>query len=233
MKNLLGLAAAAVVLFSLSAGLSLWLNQTRQAAEPTKKDEDKGPKRVIDKEPETDKAPGKGPAKTDTPPLPDPGIKLGDLEERLRRRESQVELVARDLNAERQALDDLYRQVNAATKAAAARAAEAEDKAAVVPAKGTAPSAADPDPGADKKQLAQLSRVYAAMSPEAAAPIFRQMADGGGLDRAAQIIAGMPDRNAAQLLDRISQGDAGLATQITDRILRLRRTTPAGGAKTP
>lgn len=232
MKNVLVLGAVAVVLFSLSAALSLWLNQTRQAAaDAAKKDDDKTPKKLTGEDPgkDKDKTPGKAPPTVD-PKLSDPGARVDAMEDRLRRRESQMDLVLRDLQGERQAMDDLYRQVTAATKAAAARAAEAEEKGTVVPAKGTA--APEADAAAEKKNADQLSRLYAAMTPESAAPILKQMADGGRLDTAVRIIAGMPDRNAAQLLDRISQTDAGLASQITDRILRLRRA-PAGGAKAP
>lgn len=232
MKNVLVLGAVAVVLFSLSAGLSLWLNQTRQAAaDAAKKEDDKTPKKLTGEDPGKgpEKTPGKAPAAVD-PKLPAPGTKLDEMEDRLRRRESQMDLVLRDLQAERQAMDDLYRQVTAATKAAAARAVEGEEKGTVVPAKGTAPSEADAS--AEKKQVAQLSRVYAAMSPESAAANLKEMADKGRLETSALIVAGMPDRNAAQVLDRISQTDAGLATQITERILRQRRP-PAAGTKTP
>jgi flagellar motility protein MotE (MotC chaperone) len=223
MKNILVLAVVAVVLFSISAGLSVWLNQNRATTLPTEKEKAQP---VINKEPDKDKdkTPGKGPPKTDGSALPDPGLRLNDAEDRLRRRESQMDLVLRDLAGERQAVDELVRQVTAATKQVADEPPPAPKTPAAVP-KGGAP---DAEAGADKKGIDQLSRLYAAMPPDSAATILKKMADGGQLDTSVRILAAMQERQAAQILAAISLSDDGLAAQITQRIRMLRRPTPAG-----
>jgi flagellar motility protein MotE (MotC chaperone) len=228
-KYFLQLALVAMTLFSVSAALSLWLNQSQQTAE--KKDaEEKAAKRPgKDTEPPADKDKEKPPRPASKLPdvsLPGAGpteamAAVREREDRLDRRQAQVDLILRDLQAERNAVDALMRQVTDETKKAAARAAEeATAPAQPLPKKDTL------DPATEQKNIGQLVRLYDAMPAESAAPILKQMADSGRMDTAVQILAQMKDRQAAQVLAAF--GDTALAGQITDRIRLLRRAAPAG-----
>jgi len=227
MKYFMQLALVALLLFSVSAALSLWLNQSKQPVaekEAADKPAKKGGKDADASEKPKD---GKTP-KYDTPGLTDvsPGGAMSavrDREDRLERRQAQMDLILRDLQAEREAVDALQRTLTTETKAAAIRATEVEAKA-VTPPKTLL---IEPDPAGEKKNIDQLARLYDAMAPESAAPILKQMADSGRMDTAVRILAQMRDRQAAQVLAAFA--DPSLAAQLTDRVRALRRL-PATGA---
>ena len=143
-------------------------------------------------------------------------------EERVERRRAQAELVLRDLQAERDAVDALLRRVSAATQDAAAAAREA---AANPPApKLPDPNAADPD------AIRRMAAMYDNMTPESAALILKQMADGGKLDTAVRILSQMQPRAASRVLAEI---EPTLAAQLLEKMRSLKRTTPAPGAAAP
>lgn len=69
-------------------------------------------------------------------------------------------------------------------------------------------------------RLAKLARVYDAMTPEGAATILKRFAESGAgkLDQAADVLALMDERNAARLLEAMS--DPALAEQLVERMRR-------------
>ncbi|HEY1188710.1 MAG TPA: hypothetical protein VGE74_13735, partial [Gemmata sp.] len=125
MKNLLVLGAIALLLFSLSAALSLWLNQSKQEtaqtdkATPDKKDDGKaippknGAAHESPKEPEK-KIPNIAPPSAGSP---EAGVR--DQQEKLERKALQISLVLADVQAQREATDMLLKQVTAEFKSAA------------------------------------------------------------------------------------------------------------------
>jgi flagellar motility protein MotE (MotC chaperone) len=225
MKYYLQLALVAVFLFSVSAALSLWLNQPK----PTTEAKDEKPKKGAtddhaaekDKDKEKSALPKVSPALGghDTSPAA-ATLAVREREDRLERRQAQMAMVMRDLESEQAAYDALVRRVTDEAKAAATRAAE-PPPLAVVPKKETTLDAL-----AEKKNIEQLARLYDAMTPEAAAPILRQMADSGKIDTAVRILASMKDRQAAQVLGAF--GDTELAVQVTERVRLLKKLAPAG-----
>lgn len=234
MKGLVQIGVVAVVLFSVSAALSVWLYQSRQpAAEPTDADKagekagDKAPKKQPDAAPKDEpkaKSPDAAPA---VGPTPEAVAALRDREARLDRRAQQLEIVVADLKGEREAMDALLRQATAEVRAAAGRAAEVAVKAAPTDADRARLAEAE---AAEKKNIERLAALWDAMAPETAAPILRQMADGGRMDTAVRVLAQMKDRQASRLLGEL--GDAALAAQLFDRMRLLRPggagTLPAG-----
>lgn len=234
MKYFIQLAFAALLLFSVSAALSLWLNQSRQSPE-TREGEKAAKKGGKEFEPPSEKGgkESKAPGKAEGPHEPSSGGAMAavrEREDRLERRQAQIDLILRDLQSEREAVDALVRQVTSEAQAAAVRVGEAESKIAAAP---KAPAGPDP---AERKNIEQLARLYDNMAPESAAPIIKQMADSGRMDTAVRILAQMRDRQAAQLLAALS--DPSLAAQLTEKVRQLKRAaaggaTPAGGTTTP
>jgi flagellar motility protein MotE (MotC chaperone) len=232
MRFLVQLALAAAALFAVSAALSVWLYQTSHPAADAadtgkaKKKDAERPEKEREKEPEPKKLPDPVP----TPPGADPGglAALREREARAERRQAQVELVLRDLLAEREAYDALLRQANGELKQAAARTAEV---AAAPPPVDAAKAKADAE-AAEQKNVAAAAQRFDAMAPEAAAPILRQMADSGKMDLAVRILAQMKDRQAARVLGEF--GDNTLAAQLFSRMVQLRPNgTVAPAAGTP
>lgn len=244
MKSLLPIVLAALALFGVSAAMSVWLYQTKAPAEatdpdkpekPAKKAKEKEPDRAADKD-TADKSEPKAKEKdAGLPKLLPESPTLADIrtrEEQLARQTDIRDLVLRDLQFEQDNVDRLRQQVTAEMKAAAA----------------ALPTPAQINLDADKrkaeadalewKNLKALVPKYESMSAEAAAPIFRQMADSGKMDTAAKMLSLMKDRQAGAIIAGIAATDAQLAGQITERILKLRQpptspVTPAGGATTP
>jgi flagellar motility protein MotE (MotC chaperone) len=222
-KNFLVLGLLAFVLFSVSAAMSLWLNQSKQT-EPTAKKEEKpdegegkkgkkkdegGPKEMADK-PVVPK---------DTPGGLDVGAQNRARQERLDYQKTQVEVVQRDLQVAREENGKLLSRVMVELKGAGddakrldLREKELKDKLGSI--------AKD-----EEKNYLQLAGTYEAMAPENAAPVFKEMAEKGNLDMAAKIISKMKERSAARVFDAMN--DPGLVFQIMQRMKDLRPAPPA------
>ncbi len=76
--------------------------------------------------------------------------------------------------------------------------------------------------GVEAKNLKQMANIYDKMDPEAAAQNILQMADKGKLDTAVAILANMRDRNAANILGEISKQNSDVAVQLFDRMRYLK-----------
>ncbi|MBA4065305.1 MAG: hypothetical protein C0501_16660 [Isosphaera sp.] len=214
MKNFLILGLLALFLFSVSAALSLWLNQSRNAPDPA----DKAAPKSRAPDPKDPPEPKPLPKAEPPPPGADSAAILSDREARLARRSAQVELVMKDIQSQRDAVEATLRQVNSELKAVAARTGELDGQAADLKKKLAEVELSE------AKNIGEMAARYDTMAAESAAPIFRQMADSGQLDTAVKILARMKPRNAAQVLAAL--GDTALATQLTDRMLRLRTAPP-------
>jgi flagellar motility protein MotE (MotC chaperone) len=239
MKNFLILGLLAALLFSVSAGLSLWQNQSKKEAEAGEKDKEKAaskhPAKPEAKEPPETHAPPKAGHAPGTAPAagPDSSAILADRESRLRLRSEQVEMVLRDLQVERQVIENMLKQVNAELKNVSNRSTELEAVAADLERKRIEFNATE------KQNITKMATMYDSMPPENAAPILKQMADSGKMDTAVKILAQMKDRQAARILAELN--DASLAAQLLDKMRLLKPTpapgtVPAGGpppAKTP
>ena len=230
MKNLLFLGVIALLLFCLSAALSLWLNQTRQPQDTAEK-EKALPKADLSKvgEPKEKDAPdSKNGAKTTptTPPGPTADGLAAERQEKLERKAVQVALVLQDLQAQREATDALLRQVAAELKVASksteidAAAAEAAKKKAELDVTA-------------KSNYVKLAALYDAMTPEGGAKLLQEMAEAGTgkMEQAAQILALMKERNAAKLLEAMT--DTSLAGQLTRKVLTLKGLNGPASAPPP
>lgn len=226
MKNFIVLGLLAGLLFSISAALSLWLNQ--KPADPNaEKDKDKD--KVVAKAPAKDgpkEAEPKAP-KIDTPPPsgPESGAALVRIEqEKVKLRAEQLELVVRDLKVQRDATDAALRAVTTELKKIPAETSRLDALAEDLKKRQVELEAGE------KKNIDKIAAMYDAMSPEAAAPTFKQMADSGKIDMAAKILAQMKERNAARVLEAMS--DPALALQILEKVKGIRAAAPPA-PKTP
>ena len=226
MKNFLILGLLALLLFSVSAALSLWLSQSKQTEASAEKDKDKDKDKALAKGPkggDPKEAVEPRPAASKTPDGPAGGaesaaLNLREQQDKLVRRAAQVELVVRDLQSQREATEASLRQVlvelknaSAETSKLAALENDLKQKITVVEA-------------GEGKTIEKIAAMYDAMTPEAAAPILKQMADSGRLEMAAKVLVKMKERNAARVLEAL--GDPALALQILEKMRTLRAATP-------
>ncbi len=222
MKNFLILGLLALLLFSVSAALSLWLNQSKQADTTTEKDKDKDKDKAAGKGPkETGEAPKVPGPKVDSPPPPGPesaALILRDRESKLALRAAQLELVIRDLQSQRESTEVTLRQVMNELKNVSTETTKLDALAEDLRKKKVEFEAGE------KKNIDKIAVMYDAMTPEAAAPILKQMADNGRLEMAAKILVQMKERNAARVLEAL--GDPALALQILEKMRGLRAATP-------
>lgn len=227
MRSIIQLALVALVLFGVSAALSVWLNQSR-LADTGAKDPDKSALASGKDEKGGEKAGEKAARpqpkdEKEKPAVPEagPGAVAADVrlrEERLELRQARMALVDQDLRAEREAVDALLRRVTAEAREAAANASRDAVAAAAAPPKAPAdPDAANPD------AIRKMAAMYDNMTPESAALIFKQMSDAGKLDTAVRILSQMQPRQASRVLAEI---EPSLAAQLLEKMRSLKRTTP-------
>lgn len=229
MKNFLILALVAALLFSISAALSLWLNQSRQSeAQPDKeKEKDKtavnknGHKEVPEPQPSPKTEPK-------TEPKPDHGVGLDpttfrDREAQLARRAAQIDMVVRDLQVQRDVVDTLVRQVATDMKSAAGKLDQLETLASQIEKKKADISESE------KQNISRIASMLDTMTPEGAARVIVQIADSGKLDNAARVLVLMKDRQIGRVLDQL---DPALAAQLLERV-RSMRSPSVAPAPTP
>jgi hypothetical protein len=226
MKNYLVLGLLALTLFSVSAALSLWLNQSKQPveAEKDKKDKDKDEK-------VTAKANKGGDPKEEPKPagkvdLPTKGTEDNlknslKLQDQAARRAEQIELVMGDLQAQREANELLVRRVSEELR----RATDEVTKAATAMAAADAAKPKQPEPQLlDPKDLAKLANVIEGMEAGPAAAYVKEMVERGRLEVAARVLLQMKAGKASALLAEFK--DPALGEQILDKMTKLR---PAKG----
>lgn len=226
MKNFLILGLTALLLFSISAALSLWLNQGRYASEnsspSTEKSGKKGSTEKEATEPHNTKTEHKaesGLGGTD----PDSLSKLSQREKRIDLRSEEISLILKDVLAQRDTIDTLIRQVAVELKTAEGKVNDLEVRAAELEKKRV-----DFDI-AERKNIERIAGLLDAMAPESAAATLKQMADSGKLEVAAKVLALMKDRNAARALGELA--DPSLAAQLLDKMRLLKAASTAPGVR--
>jgi flagellar motility protein MotE (MotC chaperone) len=240
MKNYLILGLASLLLFSVAAGLSMWLQQSKtQTAEDKAKDQEKETKKGLkddkDKGAKDDKSKEKGdPVKPKdegvTGPLTiaaeqkEQQEALKRREQRLEKRQAQVELILQDIRTQRDEVDNVAKKVAGEMKLLAARAADPETAAQPDPAPKK-PIFAEPRPPqadpSEKKNLERLAVMYEAMPPETAAKILQEMADRGNMDSAVKVLGQMRERQAGKVIAEMP--DTTLAAQLLEKLRQLKR----------
>lgn len=233
MKNLIILALTSMLLFSVSAGLSIWLKQSKdEAAKPEKETKKEPEKKEAEKKAEKDDH-AKPAEKPDTSHGPDTGDVARTREEKLQKRAERIELVLKDAREVQEAHDRLAKQVATEAKAALERNNELENRAGTLQKQknelelGLAEAKKAPPPAdlkkaqaeadaAEAKSLDTMATLIEAMPSEKAAANLQEMANTGKLETAGKLLARMKPRQAAKVLSEIS--DFALAGQLMDKM---------------
>jgi hypothetical protein len=218
MKNFLILGLTALLLFSISAALSLWLNQGRYAAENSPSTEKTTKKNASDKDKETaEPRSQKGEPKLESGlggVDPESLARARDRDRRLNQREDEINLIVKDIIAQRDVVDALMKQMAVELKTAESKVGDLEVRTAEMEKKRVDFEAAE------RKNIERIAGLLDAMAPESAAATLKQMADSGRLEVAAKVLALMKERNAARALGEL--GDPALAAQLLDKMRLLK-----------
>jgi hypothetical protein len=251
-KIIIGLVVA-VALFSISAGVSWYLQPA--AAPPTEKKAEKENFATgtlhhgSETSPEKKKTPSE--EVNSTRPSIRPGqapdseylSKLAaDLElqsDGLRRREQNmtnrqknIDLVYKEILKEQRNVDVLRKQIDEEMKLLAEKADAIESKYKMTNAQGAKIEEQNKElrqtmlevEDAEKARIKQMANFYDKMESEKAAPSFQEMVDSGKLDMAVKILANMSDRKASGLLSQLP--NQTLAVQLLDRLRGLKSPPP-------
>lgn len=234
MKNIILIGLASLVLFGISAGLSVWLqmNATKStdAAHGDEKDKKKKPADDHGDAKPTGKDDGHGDPK-DKPAEAKPAAAAKDAD-RVEYRRLQMEVVAADLNSQMQDYDKLLKQIGAEMKAMLVQQEQLDAKAAEIKQAEdrTTKAAADVKKGildVEDSERANITRIAALadnMPPETTAGILQQLVDGGKIDTAVKVLASMKERTAAKVLAAVT--DPSVPPLIVERLKTLKRNTP-------
>lgn len=257
MQKLIVLGVVAVTLFALSAGTSIYLRRTEEAA----------PEQPVD----TPAIRKGNPAQAHTPggqaaeagntgsPLK-PAVRppynpeaesaaqlaanlnkqteaLKSREQALAARQKSVELAYQDVRHERAGLDELRKKLAQEMAALEAKLATLEQSSGELDQKQQKTSKQLDElknstfafEGQEQERLKHLATVYDAMAPAGAAKILQQMADSGGLETAAKVLSLMKERQAAKVIAELP--DAVVAAQLMEKLKTLQK--PAAPVKKP
>lgn len=246
MKNIIIVCLVAVLLFGVSAGISLYLQnpglftpgKDKEAAKSeTKADKEKPGEKVARKVEEVPPLVQPPPAST-TEQAARLLARLQEKEQALKAREQaalekegRLKIVHEDIRGERALLELLRQQIAAeltrlidkqATVARKASGLEDQKKEAAKLLAEMKSRQIELDKG-ETANLAKMASLADSMPPEKAAGVIKQLADSGKIDTAVKLLAQMKPSRAAQVLAEMS--DAALAADLLEKMLRLKKQT--------
>lgn len=204
MKNIIVIGLVSLVLFGVSAGLSVWLQSNAKPADSGH--EEKKNKQFNNESKDT----GKDHLDTTKEKQAETKPPTSKEIERAEYRRLQMEVVAADLNGQMQDYDKLLKKVGAEMKQLLLKQDELDAKAAEVQKEADRISKTNPDPKkaeADTDERANIARMASLadqMTPTAAAQVIQQLADSGKTDTAVKMLAQMKERTAAKAIDAIT-----------------------------
>jgi hypothetical protein len=229
MKNFLILGLTAMLLFSISAALSLWLNQGRYASETSPTTEKTTTKKASTEKEALESHNNRSETKETVlgGVSPESLRQNAERERRLELRADEINLILKDILAQRDVIDTLIRQVAIELKSADNKLTDLEIRTSELEKKKV-----DFD-AAERKNIERIAGLLDAMAPESSAATLVQMAESGKLELAAKVLSLMKDRNAARTLGELS--NPSLAAQLLDKMRALKAGNavpgprPAGG----
>jgi len=231
MKNLLVLGLVAALLFSISAALSLYLQQSGKPAETA--DTAKTEKPAKEKEPEA-KAEKNAPKLKAEDQIPSGSAReqnaaLQDQLDRIERQKSRLVVVTADLRNHRDRVEQQTKELTLEIRKSMAFIGELDGRAKELIQVEQANSKSADElkkqqldiEESERKNIEKLATVLDTASSETAASIITKMADEGKLDTAVKVLSRMKERAVAKVLEAMP--DASLAAQILDRMRTLKR----------
>lgn len=255
MKNLVIIALSSLLLFSVSAGLSLWLKQSKeeaaQLAESKKDDKEKKSAAKDEHGKSTEKTekeahketPADAAKSTSADHAHSAADDVGAKRDKLDKLKQQFEIVQHDLRLQQEALSKLLQQVAVESKAVKALADDAENRATILKTEkdtvekalekanekvdkaDKTSKAAQGNDAYDAASLEKTAQIIEKLDPEVAATMLQAMADKGNLDSAVKILSKMKDAKVATILS--SMKDKEFGTQLVNKILASRPAKPA------
>jgi hypothetical protein len=250
MKNLVIIGLSSLLLFSVSAGLSMWLKQSKEEAAQAdaKKDAEKE-KKV---EPKTDAKDDHGkPAEKKADDHGKPAEKKADDhgtaakkpeeptgdKDKVEQLRQQLAIVQHDMKLQTEALNKLTKDVLTESKVAKAQADDADSRAATLKkekeaAEKAAATVAEKAVADAKKVSAQaevldpasvekMAMMMEKMEADEAAKSLQGLADKGNMDAAVKVLNRMKDAKAAAVLTAVKDDD--LRNQFLTKLLATRR----------
>jgi len=249
MKRIFAVFVVGCMLFSMSAGVSWFLQQKQEKAAESEEAASLGalkPGKNI--KPfagsQAESAPVKGPfrpalrapASAQTEEVAQMASSLRSQIEAVKGREQQLstrqknlELIHQDMRKERETIADLQKQVQGEMKALQDRMSSLETKSAQVTqerekvteqVKEAKKSITEFDI-AETSRIKQMAAIYDTMEPASAAEILMQMVDSGKRDMAVKILATMRERQSARILSLLP--DRAAAVDLLDKMKGLKR----------
>jgi flagellar motility protein MotE (MotC chaperone) len=250
MRNILILALASILLFSLSAALSLYLNWPGKQASTDGSHAGNGKgkgKDTKDGEPDTSLAPIVG---QPTPKAAEEAAQLlarlrqrsADLEKRedeARRQEQRMQIVMDDIKGERGVIDSLRAELSEELKKLKEKQEGITRKARGLEEQKEAAKRLLAD--LEKRQIVleknedknfdRMATISDSMPAEKAARLLKQMADSGQMETAVKVLGQMRERRAAAVLAEIT--DVALSAQLMEKLRGLKRPAPATAGAGP
>lgn len=255
MKNLVIIALTSMLLFSVSAGLSVWLKQSKdeatqaEAKKETDKEKDKEKKaepkddhgKPADKEAAKPKADDHG---TAAKKADDHGTAAKKSDEptggvdKVERLKQQLEIVQHDMKLQTEALNKLTKEVLAESKATKTQADDAENRATTLKKEKEAAekvaATATEKAAADAKKVSTQAPAFDPASVEKMATMMEKM----DADEAAKSLQSFADKGnldaAVRVLNRMRDAKAAaVLTAVKDEELRNQFLTKLLATRTP
>lgn len=242
MKNILLLVLAAVLLFSLSAAISLYLNSPRGKPEGEESKKAKNePKTGNEGEKKSSGslegvAPVVAPSKSSSEEVARLLTRVKSREEEVTRREEdarkyeqRLQIVMENLRGERSALESLRKQFNEELKrieishqslGQRAKSLEEDKKTAAKSLAEIQQRLVEFEKG-EQVNLERMARWVESTPPDRGAALIKQLADSGQIDTSVKLLSLMQPRQVSRIMAEMS--DLQLAAQLMDRTRGLPR----------
>jgi len=162
------------------------------------------------------------------------GLKeVADQKKQLEARQKQLDLIFQDIRTERSSIEDLRRELSNQLKAVEEERASLDCKLQEIQDQQQVTVKKEKDlektltsvQGTEEKNLKREAEIFGSMEPASAAKIIQQMVKENKIDTAVSLMGMMKERKAAQVLAEIS--DSSIATQLLEKLKRLKKATPA------
>jgi flagellar motility protein MotE (MotC chaperone) len=158
-------------------------------------------------------------------------------EQQLATRQKNLELIHQDIRNEQKSLDEIRKSLSEELKLLGDKMNSLENKASETKQQGVSVDQKIRDlkkgfvelTQVEKTQADRIGKMADGMDAEAAANTLRDWAEKGKVDMAVKILSSMKDRQAAQVLTKLSSSNAPVASQLLERLMVLKNAAP----KTP
>jgi flagellar motility protein MotE (MotC chaperone) len=151
-------------------------------------------------------------------------------EQQLSTRQKNIELIYQDIRNEQKSLDEIRKNLSEEQKLLDETMKSLENKASETKKQGVSVEQKINElkkgfvelTQVEKTQADRIGKMVDSMDSEAAANTLRDWAEKGKMDMAAKILFSMKDRQAAQVLTKLSSSSPTVATQVLERFMAIK-----------